>query len=177
MRPTAMPLLLLCLAISASIMTATWVCPPAFVAAFPGHTRNRQDQQLLFCPRSRGVLLLSSFPQKEDVSEIEIEEEKKVGPVNRPTTLTMTNTTTAAFDLLVTTIENWATLIEDRQDLSKEEIIDRLDEWMHKIDGDQRLARVWFEKLNKDIHRILIIVLIFFGISLAAIAPTWFAAK
>jgi len=68
-----MPLLLLCLAISASIMTATWVCPPAFVAAFPGHTRNRQDQQLLFCPRSRGVLLLSSFPQKEDVSEIEIE--------------------------------------------------------------------------------------------------------
>lgn len=48
---------------------------------------------------------------------------------------------------------------------------------MHKINGDQRITRVWLEKLNKDVNRILILVLIYFGISLATIAPTWFAAK
>lgn len=58
-----------------------------------------------------------------------------------------------------------------------EEIIDRLDEWMHKIDGDQRIARARFEKLNKDVNRVAILLVICFGVSLATIAPAWFATK
>ena len=58
-----------------------------------------------------------------------------------------------------------------------EEIIDRLDEWGHKVDGDQRIARARLEKLNKDVNRVAILVVICFGVSLATIAPAWFAAK
>lgn len=110
MRPTPTPLLLLCLAFLVSIIAVT---PPAFVAPLPGRRRPQQDQPLLFPRPSQGVVVLSSSsPQKEGESKSEA---VKPGP----TSLTAANATAAAFDLLVDTIQNWATVIEDRQELSK----------------------------------------------------------
>lgn len=60
--------------------------------------------------------MLSSSPQKEDVSKTE---SGKQGPGGQPMRLTTVNATAAAFDLLVDTIQNWATVIEDRQELTK----------------------------------------------------------
>jgi hypothetical protein len=58
-----------------------------------------------------------------------------------------------------------------------EEIIDRLDEWGHRVNGDQRIVRAALEKLDKDVNRVAILLVIYFGVSLATIAPAWFAAK
>lgn len=222
MRPPTTPLLLLCLAILVSTAAAI---PPAFVAPLPGR-RRQNHQPLLFRQPSRGVVVLSSSsPQKEDVSKMEA---GKPGPGGQPLSLTTANATAAAFELLVDTIQNWAVVIEDRQELSKgtcallyamyavfsddiskipwklpfpslgsfqawrsshsplnnphqkkltEEIIDRLDEWMHKVNGDQRMILAALKKLNKDVNRLAILVVVWFGVSLATIAPTWFAAK
>ena len=112
MRLAATPALLLCLANLVSTMAAT---PCAFVAPL----RPYQDQQplLFFRQPSRGVVALSSSsPQKEGLSTTEA---GKAGPEGRPMSMTTANATAAAFDWLIDTIQNLATVIEERQELTK----------------------------------------------------------
>lgn len=125
MRPTT-PLLLLSLALLVSSVTITSATPSAFVVP-PGPGRQRFHQPLLSRLSSRGVslrlssppsvvVLSSSSPQKEGASKTGAE---KLGPQGQSLNLTTANATAAAFDLLIDTIENWATVIGDRQDLCK----------------------------------------------------------
>ncbi len=90
--------------------------------------------------------------------------------------MTPADATAAAFDLLVDTVQQLSVVIEEKQELSKEEIMDRLDDWMAKLDRDSRGIHTRMDKINKELTQATILLVVGVGVALATTVPAWFSA-
>lgn len=55
--------------------------------------------------------------------------------------------------------------------------MDRLDEWMNKMDGDQRVLRWRLERIQKDFTRLTIFIVVCSGIAFMTTVQAWLQVK
>lgn len=151
----------------------------AVVLLFPRHS-----SAFFLCPplptlprRSSSLRLVmsSSSPQHQHQSSPQSDPPLQMS--KKPANMTTpAGATAAAFDLLVGTIQQLSVVIEEKQELSKEEVLDRLDDWMAKLDRDSRGIHTRMDKINKDVNRAVILLVVGMGVALATTVPAWFSA-